>query len=152
MLRACKIASRASDYGAGSGLEAVVLLTGLLRWTSLAPNVFYTQMLLASMTCVAQSSPKGIHDGSFFMWRTFVLGRVRCLVTRTNVAILSSNLQLPRLLHIFEKELEGHGTVEADWVRHCRLRGLTSPHLSAAGCDACCGLSDASALRFAVAV
>ncbi|KAF8140190.1 mediator complex subunit Med5-domain-containing protein [Boletus edulis] len=91
------IASRASDYGAGSGLEAVVLLTSLLRWTSLAPNVFYTQMLLASLTCVAQSSPKGIHDGSFFMWRTFVLGR------------------LPRLLHSFEKELEGHGTVEADW-------------------------------------
>ncbi|KAI9572901.1 hypothetical protein HD554DRAFT_2014555 [Boletus coccyginus] len=91
------IASRASDYGAGSGLEAVALLTGLLRWTSLAPNVFYTQMLLASVTCVAQSSPKGIHDGSFFMWKTFVLGR------------------LPRLLRIFEKELEGHGTVEGDW-------------------------------------
>ncbi|KAH0838360.1 mediator complex subunit Med5-domain-containing protein [Lanmaoa asiatica] len=109
------IASRASDYGAGSGLEAVVLLTGLLRWTSLAPNVFYTQMLLASMTCVAQSSPKGIHDGSFFIWRTFILGRVRCPVMPITAAILSSSLQLPRLLHMFEKELEGHGTVEADW-------------------------------------
>ncbi|KAG9314425.1 hypothetical protein JVU11DRAFT_5222 [Chiua virens] len=54
-------------------------------------------MLLASMTCVAQSSPKGIHDGSFFMWRAFVLGR------------------LPRLLHTFERELEGHGAMEADW-------------------------------------
>lgn len=86
------------------------------------------------------------------MWRAFVLGRVRCLVTRINAAILSSSLQLPRLLHIFEKELEGHGTVEADWVCHYRLHRLTSPHHSAAGCDACCSLSGASTLRFAVAV
>lgn len=123
VLRTCKIASRASDYGAGSGLEAVVLLTSLLRWTSLAPNVFYTQMLLASMTCVAQSSPKGIHDGSFFMWRTFVLGRVRCLVLRINAAVLSSGVQLPRLLQTFETGLEGHGTVEADWVCYYCFRG-----------------------------
>ncbi|KAF9242868.1 hypothetical protein BU15DRAFT_86664 [Melanogaster broomeanus] len=91
------ISSRASDYGAGSGSEAVALLIGVLRWTSWAPNVFYTQILLASMTCVAQSAPKGIHDGSFFIWRNFVLGR------------------LPRLLYAFEKGMEGHGTLEADW-------------------------------------
>lgn len=151
-LRTCKIASRASEYGAGSGLEVVVLLTGLLRWTSLAPNVFYTQMLLASLTCVAQSSPKGIHDGSFFMWRTFVLGRVRCLFLRTTADMLSASLQLPRLLHTFEKELDGHGTVEADWVRCHRFHRYMSPHLPAAGCDACRSLSATSALRFAVAV
>ncbi|KAG6381238.1 hypothetical protein JVT61DRAFT_5642 [Boletus reticuloceps] len=29
--------------------------------------------------------------------------------------MLSPSSQLPRLLHSFEKELEGHGTVEADW-------------------------------------
>ncbi|KIK93655.1 hypothetical protein PAXRUDRAFT_144629 [Paxillus rubicundulus Ve08.2h10] len=91
------ISSRASDYGAGSGPEAVALLIGLLRWTSWAPNVFYTQILLASMTCVAQSAPRGIHDGSCFIWRAFVLGR------------------LPRLLQILEKGLEGHGTLESDW-------------------------------------
>ncbi|KAF9229359.1 hypothetical protein BS17DRAFT_771335 [Gyrodon lividus] len=91
------ISSRASDYGAGSGSEAVALLVGLLRWTSWAPNVFYTQILLASMTCVAQSTPTGIHDGSFFIWRAFVLGR------------------LPRLLQMLEKGLEGHGTLESEW-------------------------------------
>ncbi|KAF8843987.1 hypothetical protein BDN67DRAFT_1066405 [Paxillus ammoniavirescens] len=91
------ISSRASDYGAGSGPEAVALLIGLLRWTSWAPNVFYTQILLASMTCVSQSAPRGIHDGSCFIWRAFVLGR------------------LPRLLQILEKGLEGHGTLESDW-------------------------------------
>ncbi|KIJ68368.1 hypothetical protein HYDPIDRAFT_124791 [Hydnomerulius pinastri MD-312] len=113
------ISSRGSDYGAGSSSEAVALLMGVLRWTAWAPNVFYTQILLASMTCVAQSSPKGIHDGSFFVWKSFVIGR------------------LPRLMQTFEKALEGHGTTEADWrtATHAALSSVLQHSDLLARCD-----------------
>ncbi|KIM67250.1 hypothetical protein SCLCIDRAFT_109053 [Scleroderma citrinum Foug A] len=88
------VSSRAGDYGAGSDSEAVALLMGIIRWTSWAPNVFYTQILIAALSCVAQSSPSHSGESSFFLWKAFVLGR------------------LPRLLHMFEKTLERHGTNE----------------------------------------
>lgn len=88
------VTSRAGDYGAGSDLEAVALLMGTIRWTSWAPAVFYTQILLAALTCVAGSSPRDAREDSFFIWKAFVLGR------------------LPRLLHMLEKTLERHGTNE----------------------------------------
>ncbi|KAH7883678.1 mediator complex subunit Med5-domain-containing protein [Phlebopus sp. FC_14] len=90
------ISSRAGDYGAGSDIEAVALLMWTLKWTSWTPNVFYTQILVAMMTCVGQSTAKGTHDASFFMWKSFVIGR------------------LPRLLRMFGKALEGHSTTEAE--------------------------------------
>ncbi|KAI6047573.1 mediator complex subunit Med5-domain-containing protein [Pisolithus marmoratus] len=88
------VSSRAGDYGAGSDLEAVALLMGTIRWTSWAPGVFYTQILLAALTCVAGSSSRDAHEDSFFIWKAFVLAR------------------LPRLLHMLEKTLERHGTNE----------------------------------------
>jgi mediator of RNA polymerase II transcription subunit 5 len=71
-----QVASRTNDFGAGSESEAVAIMTGTLRWTSWAPNVFCTQLLVAALTCVAQSSPKGHHESSFSLWRAFVIGRV----------------------------------------------------------------------------
>ncbi|KAL4071001.1 mediator complex subunit Med5-domain-containing protein [Scleroderma citrinum] len=88
------VSSRAGEYGAGSDSEAVALLMGTIRWTSWAPNVFYTQILIAALNSVAQSSPRDSGESSFFIWKAFVLGR------------------LPRLLHMFEKTLERHGTNE----------------------------------------
>jgi hypothetical protein len=71
-----QVACRTCDFGAGSDLEAVAVMTGTLRWTSWAPNVFCTQLLVAALTCVAQSSAKDDHESSFSLWRAFVVGRV----------------------------------------------------------------------------
>ncbi|KAG2120988.1 mediator complex subunit Med5-domain-containing protein, partial [Suillus discolor] len=114
------VACRTCDFGAGSDLEAVAVLTGTLRWTSWAPNVFCTQLLVAALTCVAQSSAKDDHESSFSLWKAFVVGR------------------LPRLLFALEKSLEAHGTTEADWraAMHAALLSLSQRSDLLAQCDA----------------
>ncbi|KAG1899144.1 mediator complex subunit Med5-domain-containing protein [Suillus fuscotomentosus] len=114
------VACRTCDFGAGSDLEAVAVMTGTLRWTSWAPNVFCTQLLVAALTCVAQSSAKDDHESSFSLWRAFVVGR------------------LPRLLFALEKSLEAHGTTEADWraAMHAALLSLSQRSDLLAQCDA----------------
>lgn len=114
------MACRTSDFGAGSDLEAVAVMTGTLRWTSWAPNVFCTQLLVAALTCVAQSSAKDDHESSFSLWRAFVVGR------------------LPRLLFALEKSLKAHGTTEADWraAMHVALSSLSQRSDLLAQCDA----------------
>lgn len=114
------VACRTCDFGAGSDLEAVAVMTGTLRWTSWAPNVFCTQLLVAALTCVAQSSAKDDHESSFSLWRAFVVGR------------------LPRLLFALEKNLEAHGTTEADWraAMHAALLSLSQRSDLLAQCDA----------------
>ncbi|KAI6031767.1 mediator complex subunit Med5-domain-containing protein [Pisolithus microcarpus] len=99
------ISSRAGDYGAGSDLEA-----------SWAPGVFYTQILLAALTCVAGSSPRDVRDDSSFIWKAFVLGR------------------LPRLLHMLEKTLERHGTNEHH-AMHSALSTILQHSDLLASCD-----------------
>lgn len=113
------VACRTCDFGAGSDLEAVAVMTGTLRWTSWAPNVFCTQLLVAALTCVAQSSAKDDHETSFSLWRAFVVGR------------------LPRLLFALEKSLEAHGTMEADWraAMHAALLSLSQRSDLMAQCD-----------------
>ncbi|KAG1761900.1 mediator complex subunit Med5-domain-containing protein [Suillus occidentalis] len=113
------VACRTCDFGAGSDLEAVAVMTGTLRWTSWAPNVFCTQLLVAALTCVAQSSAKDDHESSFSLWRAFVVGR------------------LPRLLFALEKSLEAHGTMEADWraAMHAALLSLSQRSDLMAQCD-----------------
>lgn len=110
------VSSRAGDYGAGSDLEAVALLMGTIRWTSWAPGVFYTQILLASLTCVAGSSPRDVRDDSSFIWKAFVLGR------------------LPRLLHMLEKTLERHGMHEHH-AMHSALSTILQHSDLLASCD-----------------
>lgn len=110
------VSSRAGDYGAGSDLEAVALLMGTIRWTSWAPGVFYTQILLAALTCVAGSSPRDVRDDSSFIWKAFVLGR------------------LPRLLHMLEKTLERHGTNEHH-AMHSALSTILQHSDLLASCD-----------------
>lgn len=110
------VSSRAGDYGAGSDLEAVALLMGTIRWTSWAPGVFYTQILLAALTCVAGSSPRDARDDSAFIWKAFVLGR------------------LPRLLHMLEKTLERHGTNEHH-AMHSALSTMLQHSELLARCD-----------------
>ncbi|KAI6162252.1 mediator complex subunit Med5-domain-containing protein [Pisolithus thermaeus] len=113
------VSSRAGDYGAGSDLEAVALLMGTIRWTSWAPSVFYTQILLAALTCVAGSSPRDARDESSFIWKAFVLGR------------------LPRLLHMLEKTLERHGTNEVGMhhAMHSALSTMLQHSELLARCD-----------------
>ncbi|KAG1757493.1 mediator complex subunit Med5-domain-containing protein [Suillus lakei] len=113
------VACRTCDFGAGSDFEAVAVMTGTLRWTSWAPNVFCTQLLVAALTCVAQSSAKDDHESSFSLWRAFVVGR------------------LPRLLLALEKSLEAHGTTEADWraAMHAALSSLSQRSDLLAQCD-----------------
>ncbi|KAG1783872.1 mediator complex subunit Med5-domain-containing protein [Suillus placidus] len=113
------VACRTCDFGAGSDLEAVAVMTGTLRWTSWAPNVFCTQLLVAALTCIAQSSAKDDHESSFSLWRAFVVGR------------------LPRLLFALEKSLEAHGTTEADWraAMHAALLSLSQRSDLLAQCD-----------------
>ncbi|KAG1755207.1 mediator complex subunit Med5-domain-containing protein [Suillus paluster] len=112
--------ARIFDFGAGSDLEAVAVMTGTLRWTSWAPNVFCTQLLVAALTCVAQSSAKNDYESSFSLWRAFVVGR------------------LPRLLFALGKSLEAHGTTEADWraAMHAALSSLSQRSDLLAQCDA----------------
>lgn len=113
------MACRTCDFGAGSDLEAVAVMTGTLRWTSWAPNVFCTQLFVAALTCIAQSSAKDDHESSFSLWRAFVVGR------------------LPRLLFALEKTLETHGTTEADWraAIHAALLSLSQRSDLLAQCD-----------------
>ncbi|KAG2366610.1 mediator complex subunit Med5-domain-containing protein [Suillus spraguei] len=113
------VACRSCDFGSGSDLEAVAVMTGTLRWTSWAPNVFCTQLLVAALTCVAQSSSKDDHESSFSLWRAFVVGR------------------LPRLLFSLEKSLEAHGTTEADWraAMHAALLSLSQRSDLLTQCD-----------------
>ncbi|KAG2044771.1 mediator complex subunit Med5-domain-containing protein [Suillus americanus] len=113
------MACRTCDFGAGSDLEAVAVMTGTLRWTSWAPNVFCTQLLVAALTCVAQSSAKDDHESSFSLWRAFVVGR------------------LPRLVFALTKTLEAHGTTEADWraAMHAALLSLSQRTDLLAQCD-----------------
>ncbi|KAH7931048.1 hypothetical protein BV22DRAFT_1053726 [Leucogyrophana mollusca] len=113
------ISCRAGDYGSGSGQEVVALLVGTLRWTSWAPNVFYTQLLVAALSCVAQSSPKGTQGDSYFMWKSFVIGR------------------LPRILLMFEKTAQVHGHTEADWrpALHTAVSSLLQRSDLLAQCD-----------------
>ncbi|KAI0778549.1 mediator complex subunit Med5-domain-containing protein [Trametes elegans] len=91
------IYNRASDFGSGDGPHAVAVLVALLRWSSWTPAVFYSQVVISALTCLAQSiSPTGPTRASS-LWRAFIIGR------------------LPHLLASFQKSAQSEGIAETDW-------------------------------------
>ncbi|EIW86647.1 hypothetical protein CONPUDRAFT_141107, partial [Coniophora puteana RWD-64-598 SS2] len=88
---------RSTEFGSGNDSGAVAMMIAVLRWTGWTPAVYYTQLLLAALVSVSQSTQGVNNDKSFFLWRAFVVGR------------------LPRLISMFEKALEGHSSSDMDW-------------------------------------
>ncbi|GBE78206.1 hypothetical protein SCP_0110890 [Sparassis crispa] len=91
------ILSRSSEYGSGDPSHVAAILLGLLRWSSWTPVVFYTQLLLSALTCLAQNLSLGSSSRSGLIWRAFVVGR------------------LPFLMSLFQQAAELDGTAGVDW-------------------------------------
>lgn len=72
-----QLSARAGSFGAGNEVEAVACLLAFLRWTSWTPAIFYSQVLHAAFTSISQCGPTGSDAGAFFLWRAFLVGRVR---------------------------------------------------------------------------
>ncbi|TBU48171.1 mediator complex subunit Med5-domain-containing protein [Dichomitus squalens] len=99
---------RASDFGSGDGPHAVAIFVGLLRGSSWAPWMFYAQLIISSLTCLAQSiSPTGPTRASA-IWRAFTIGR------------------LPHLLAAFRKAGRPEAISESEW--HSALQ-IALPHV-----------------------
>ncbi|KAJ7487681.1 hypothetical protein B0H11DRAFT_1720623 [Mycena galericulata] len=65
------LAHRADEFGAGSGTDPAALLVSMFRWTSWAPSVFYTQLLLSTFISLSESTAV-----SPLIWRAFIVGRL----------------------------------------------------------------------------
>ncbi|KAJ6575197.1 mediator complex subunit Med5-domain-containing protein [Mycena capillaripes] len=83
---------RANEFGAGSGTDPGALLVSMFRWTSWAPPVFYTQLLLSAFICLSESA-----SVSPLIWRAFIIGR------------------LPSILISFEKILNSDNATPENW-------------------------------------
>ncbi|KAJ7293655.1 hypothetical protein C8J57DRAFT_33900 [Mycena rebaudengoi] len=86
------VSQRANEFGSGSGTDPGALLVSLFRWTSWAPPVFYTQLLLSAFICLSESV-----SASASIWRAFVIGR------------------LPQILITFEKILNTDNATPENW-------------------------------------
>ncbi|KAJ7837532.1 hypothetical protein B0H14DRAFT_3087213 [Mycena olivaceomarginata] len=86
------VTHRANEFGAGSGSDPGALLVSLFRWTSWAPPVFYTQLLLSAFMCLSESA-----SVSPLIWRAFIIGR------------------LPYILISFEKMINTENTSPENW-------------------------------------
>ncbi|KAJ6503472.1 hypothetical protein C8R47DRAFT_1250472 [Mycena vitilis] len=84
---------RADEFGAGSGTDPGALLVSMFRWTSWAPPVFYTQLLLSAFICLSESA-----SVSPLIWRAFIIGR------------------LPHILLSFEKTLNSDNATPENWA------------------------------------
>ncbi|KAJ7783871.1 hypothetical protein DFH07DRAFT_727526 [Mycena maculata] len=87
------VAHRADEFGAGSGVDPAALLLSMFRWTSWAPPVFYTQLLLSAFICLSESA-----SVSPLIWRAFIVGR------------------LPSILTAFEKILNSDNATPENWA------------------------------------
>ncbi|KAJ6604728.1 mediator complex subunit Med5-domain-containing protein [Mycena vulgaris] len=65
------VAHRANEFGAGSGADPGALFVSMFRWSSWAPPVFYTQLLLSAFICLSNSAAV-----SPLIWRAFIIGRL----------------------------------------------------------------------------
>ncbi|KAF9822045.1 hypothetical protein IEO21_00039 [Rhodonia placenta] len=110
LVRPCSssaIHGRACEFGAGDGDHIVALLVGLYRWSAWKPVVFYTQLIVSSLTCLAQSVNAGPHSTrAALIWRAFVTGR------------------LPLLLHRFQTAVQGDSAPDTEW--HGALQNAVS--------------------------
>ncbi|OCB85645.1 hypothetical protein A7U60_g7295 [Sanghuangporus baumii] len=75
MLRSL-VENRTTPFGSGAPMAVVVLVTAF-RWSSWTPRVFYTQLLLAAVSILAQNST---HHGSELIWRSFIMTRLTQLM------------------------------------------------------------------------
>ncbi|KAH9837111.1 mediator complex subunit Med5-domain-containing protein [Rhodofomes roseus] len=91
------ILNRAGDFGAGDGTHAAAVLVTLFRCLSWPPTVFFSQLLLAAVSCVAQSTSPSSSSTSSIILRAFVVGR------------------LPVLLGMFRKIAESEGLLDGGW-------------------------------------
>ncbi|KAJ7254033.1 hypothetical protein B0H12DRAFT_1115644, partial [Mycena haematopus] len=83
---------RANEFGAGSDTDPAALLVSMFRWTSWAPPVFYTQLLLSAFICLSESASE-----SPLIWRAFIIGR------------------LPSILVSFEKMINTDNSTPENW-------------------------------------
>lgn len=65
---------RGGEFGAGDESKPVAMLIATLRWTSWAPNVFYSQLLLSAFISVSHCA-----SSDAMLWRAFIIGRVRIM-------------------------------------------------------------------------
>ncbi|EMD42220.1 hypothetical protein CERSUDRAFT_110751 [Gelatoporia subvermispora B] len=85
----CLLFGRATEFGPGDTRHVTAALVGLLRWSSWTLNVFCTQLLLTSLTLIAQSAELGATTKSTGMWRAFTLGRLPHLLAAFRKAAVS---------------------------------------------------------------
>ncbi|KAJ6519904.1 hypothetical protein C8R45DRAFT_40218 [Mycena sanguinolenta] len=86
------VTHRANEFGAGSDTDPAALLVSMFRWTSWAPPVFYTQLLLSAFICLSESASE-----SPLIWRAFIIGR------------------LPSILISFEKMINTDNSTPENW-------------------------------------
>lgn len=121
-----QIHGRACEFGAGDGDHIVALLVGLYRWSAWKPVVFYTQLIVSSLTCLAQSVNAGPHSTrAALIWRAFVTGRVS--LDNAIRGSCSNYLQLPLLLHRFQTAVQGDSAPDTEWVRPATLVNRGNP-------------------------
>ncbi|KAL5518819.1 NUT1 [Sanghuangporus vaninii] len=75
MLRSL-VENRTTPFGSGAPMAVVVLVTAF-RWSSWTSRVFYTQLLVAAVSILAQNST---HRGSELIWRSFIMTRLTQLM------------------------------------------------------------------------
>lgn len=96
---------------------AVAVLVTTFRWTSWTPRVFYTQIFLAAVSILAQTS---VHRDSALIWRSFIITRVR-YTQKYYKRCSKLHLKLTHLLSDFEQVLSSEPMVDADWVSSLSL-------------------------------
>ncbi|THH20641.1 hypothetical protein EW146_g766 [Bondarzewia mesenterica] len=90
------VSSRAKDFGSGNEGNATALIVATYRATSWTLTKFCTQLILASINCLVHDIQTAPDRKTGSLWRAFVLGR------------------LPRLLLLFEKNIEADGSTGPD--------------------------------------
>ncbi|OCH95796.1 hypothetical protein OBBRIDRAFT_745014 [Obba rivulosa] len=85
----CLLFGRATEFGSGDSGHTTATLIGLLRWLSWTLVVFYTQLLLSSLTLIAQNSESGVTTRSVAIWKAFTLGRLPHLIAMFRKAAVS---------------------------------------------------------------
>ncbi|TFK57207.1 hypothetical protein OE88DRAFT_1671027 [Heliocybe sulcata] len=67
---------RGHEFGAGNTANVTTVFIRTLRSTTWTPQVFYTQLLLSAVTCLAQASSSGTEKRPAILWRAFVAARL----------------------------------------------------------------------------
>lgn len=88
--------------------------------------MFYTQLIVSSLTCLAQSVDAGPNSTrAALIWRAFVTGRVS--LANAIRGSCFNYPQLPLLLHRFQTAVQGDSAPDAEWVRPATLVNRGNP-------------------------